>query len=74
MTRNVSIEKLDDKQLEKTIDKISAKINKEVDATCSKVNQLLARYGLQCKMQIVFEELDSNTQADSSDKISSINE
>lgn len=58
--RVIQVNKLDNEQIEMAIQKISEHINDEVDATCNKVNELLIRYGLKCKMKIVIEELTSD--------------
>jgi hypothetical protein len=67
--RKINVSKLDDSQLETAIHKISEQINSEVDATCDKVNKLLSRYGLKCKMQIAIEELNASEIAEEHDKI-----
>jgi hypothetical protein len=67
--RHINVDNLGDKQLETAIQKISAQINSDVDATCDKVNQLLSRYGLRCKMQIAIEELKVSEIAEEHDKI-----
>jgi len=54
--RKINVEKLNDKQLQQAIDKVSELVNQEVAQVCDNVNKLLKRYGLKCKMQIVFEE------------------
>ena len=67
--RKINVNKLGDTQLETAISKISEQINSEVDATCDKVNKLLSRYGLKCKMQIAIEELKTSEIAEEHDKI-----
>lgn len=67
--RHINVDKLGDKQLETAIQKISAQINSDVDETCERVNQLLSRYGLRCKMQIAIEELKTSEIAEEHDKI-----
>lgn len=56
--RNINVEKLTQEQLENAINQVSKQIQEEVDATCSKVNKLLNRYGLECRMEIAIEEID----------------
>ena len=57
-TKNtVNIEKLNNKQLEVEVKKVSDKIISYVDKTCDRANKLLKKYGLSCKMSIVIEKL-----------------
>lgn len=58
MLRAINVEGLTEEQLAQTIDKLGQIIRNDVDATCDKANQLLSRYGLACKMQIVIDEAD----------------
>lgn len=67
--RPINVDKLTDEQLEAAVQKIANKINEEVDATCEKVNKLLSRYGMSCKMQIVIERSSTTNKADEHDKI-----
>jgi hypothetical protein len=67
--RPINVDKLTDEQLEAAVQKIANKINEEVDATCDKVNKLLSRYGMTCKMQIVIERSEATNKADERDKI-----
>lgn len=68
--RAINVDKLDEKQLETAIDRISSKITTDIDEVCDKANKLLARYGLCCKMQIVIEELKTSDITEKHDKIS----
>jgi hypothetical protein len=60
MSRKIDLEKLTKEQFQASIDKLIQQVDKEVDKSCGKVNQLLAKYGLKCKMQIVLEHLDDS--------------
>jgi len=60
----INVEQLADNDLQSAIDKISSKINLEVDRTCERANQLLARYGLKCKMQIAIYQDDETSSSD----------
>lgn len=68
--RAINVDKLTNEQLEKAVESLSGKITSEVDATCDRINKLLSRYGLKCKMQAVFEELAESDQTEARDKIS----
>lgn len=61
--RKINLEKLDDDQLEQTITVLSNKITKDVDILCEEMNKTLLRYGLQCKMQIMIEELPAPSES-----------
>jgi len=64
INRAIDVEKLGDEQLENAINKISNQITGDIDNICNKANELLNRYGLQCKMQIVIEESEVSKLAE----------
>lgn len=67
--RPINVEKMTDEQLETAIVKLSNKITTDVDAVCERANELLKRYGLSCKMQIVIEQLNLDDTTKNHDKI-----
>ena len=64
--RKINVENLTDEQLEAAVSAISVKVGEITQEAIKQANQLLARYGLECKMQIAFEAI-----SDKSDKIDS---
>jgi hypothetical protein len=67
--RKINTDALSEDQLEASIKKLTQVIDKDVNETCERVNQLLARYGLKCKMQLVFQNLDDFDEPVTHDKI-----
>ena len=58
ITRKIDVEKMSEEQLEKAILNISNKIKIDLEELINKSNQLLNRYGLACKMNILIDTED----------------
>lgn len=65
MDRKINVEAFTEEQLAQASEALGVAIRNEVDATCEKINKLLDRYGLICKMEIVIGKPDElNEQRD----------
>lgn len=60
-TRTVNVDELSDEQLEVIQQQLSSKITGIIDKACEDANKFLNVYGLQAKMQIVIQPIETNT-------------
>lgn len=64
--RKIDVENLTDEQLQIAIDAISKKVKLEIEATIARINGLVSRYGLTCKLQASLEAVSPEVKEEDS--------